>query len=150
MWVPNERVGLDVPATVAGAPRARGTALRTLRRRSSPRSAVERVLLRIARTGEAAHRPEPLLEIAPADARAAGLKEGGLAWVESSRGRLLLRVAFSEAQVSGQVFLPIHWSDSNASAAVVGRLVGASTTPGPPGVSIPVDTRIAIVLRQLA
>lgn len=87
----------------------------------------------MTRTGLAArlsaHRPEPLLEVAAEDAAAAGLREGGLAWVESARGRLLLRVAVSEGQVPGQIFLPIHWSDGNASAAVVSRLVGANLDP---------------------
>jgi assimilatory nitrate reductase catalytic subunit len=77
----------------------------------------------------AAHRPEPLVEIAPSDARAAGLEDGALARVESAHGAVLLRAAVSDAQQPGQVFLPIHWSGTNAAAAVVGRLVGAHLDP---------------------
>ncbi|EKV28969.1 Assimilatory nitrate reductase large subunit [Caenispirillum salinarum AK4] len=68
-----------------------------------------------------AHRPEPLVEVHPDDAGA--LIDGGLARVTSGLGSLLARVAVTEAQRPGEVFLPMHWSDTTAAAGAVGRLV---------------------------
>lgn len=83
----------------------------------------------------AAHRREPLLEIAPADALGHGLHDGGLARVSTSAGEAIYRVAFSEGQVPGQIFTPMHWSDSQGSMGRTGRLVPPLTDPhsGQPG-----------------
>ncbi|HSJ77498.1 MAG TPA: molybdopterin dinucleotide binding domain-containing protein, partial [Erythrobacter sp.] len=82
-----------------------------------------------------AHRREPLLEIAPADAHAHGLHDGGLARVSSPAGEATFRVALSEGQVPGQIFAPMHWSDSHGSMGRTGRLVPPLTDPhsGQPG-----------------
>ncbi|SIS39924.1 nitrate reductase [Insolitispirillum peregrinum] len=76
-----------------------------------------------------AHRPEPLLEIHPADAARHGLEDGQLAQVHSRHGELLVRIQHSDSQRQGDVFLPIHWSDSNSAKAVVSRLISAHADP---------------------
>ncbi len=83
----------------------------------------------------AAHRREPLLEIAPQDAVRFGLTEGGLAQVSSAAGQATYRVALSENQLPGQVFAPMHWSDAQGSMGRTGALVHPLTDPvsGQPG-----------------
>ncbi len=75
------------------------------------------------------HRSEPLLDIHPADAERLGLAAGDLARVESRYGATVLPVRLSTEQRSGEVFAPMHWTDSFTSAGPVGRLVGAVTDP---------------------
>lgn len=76
-----------------------------------------------------AHRPEPLLDVNPQDAAAHGLEQDGLARITSASGMVLARVSVTSDQPAGQVFLPIHWSDSSAAEAVVSRLIPARTDP---------------------
>ncbi len=81
------------------------------------------------------HRREPLLEVHPADARAYGLEEGGLASVETAQGRALFRVALAEGQQSGGIFVPMHWTDATSGEGRANRLPGQATDPhsGQPG-----------------
>ena len=67
--------------------------------------------------------PEPLLEIAAADAARQGLSDGALARVQSRFGEAVLRVQVASGQPQGQVFAPIHWSQSNSAAGGIGALV---------------------------
>jgi assimilatory nitrate reductase catalytic subunit len=67
--------------------------------------------------------PEPLLEIAPADAARDRLSDGALARVQSRFGEAVLRVQVTSGQPQGQVFAPIHWSRSNSAAGGIGALV---------------------------
>ncbi|WP_029013395.1 nitrate reductase [Niveispirillum irakense] len=87
----------------------------------------------MTRTGLAprlsAHRPEPLLEINPQDALAADLMEGDIARVTSLQGAVLMRVAVTEAQAQGQIFLPMHWNDLYASHGGIGRLFAGHVDP---------------------
>lgn len=82
-----------------------------------------------------AHRPEPLLEIAPADGEAHGLSDGGLAHIETTAGRSAYRVAFNEDQRAGEIFAPMHWTDANSGAGRTGLLVHPECDPvsGQPG-----------------
>lgn len=82
-----------------------------------------------------AHRREPLLEVAPADAARAGLADGGLGRVTTPAGSAIFRVAVSQGQAPGQVFVPMHWTDSMAASGRTGALVMARTDPhsGQPG-----------------
>jgi len=77
----------------------------------------------------AAHRPEPLLEIHPDDAGAAGLADGAIARVESAHGAVTVRARTTTDQPRGTAFLPIHWTDRFAADAVVGSLVAARVDP---------------------
>jgi assimilatory nitrate reductase catalytic subunit len=76
-----------------------------------------------------AHRPEPLLEIHPTDAQTADLLDGELARVISLQGDAILRVAITEAQRPGQVFIPMHWSDTLSARGAIGRLIAPHTDP---------------------
>ena len=75
------------------------------------------------------HTPEPFVEIHPADARATGLVHDGFARVTTRHGSGVFKVAVSEGQQPGSVFVPIHWSGETASAARVCDLVAANTDP---------------------
>ena len=66
---------------------------------------------------------EPFLEVSPADATRYGLQNGGLARASSPLGHIVLRVQVCEGQPEGQVFAPIHWSQSNASDGSVNTLI---------------------------
>jgi assimilatory nitrate reductase catalytic subunit len=76
-----------------------------------------------------AHRPEPFVEVHPADAAAHGLSHNGFAEVRTAHGRCILKVVVTAAQQRGSIFAPIHWSGLNASSARIGDLVGAATDP---------------------
>ena len=81
------------------------------------------------------HRREPLLEIAPADADARNIVDGGWAKVESKFGSTIYRVLVSESQAPGEVFAPIHFTDANSGGGRTGLLVHPLTDPvsGQPG-----------------
>jgi assimilatory nitrate reductase catalytic subunit len=76
-----------------------------------------------------AHRPEPFVEVHPADAEAYGLNHDGFAHVTTAHGRCVLKVVISAAQQRGSIFAPIHWSELNASSARIGDLVASVTDP---------------------
>jgi assimilatory nitrate reductase catalytic subunit len=76
-----------------------------------------------------AHRPEPFVEVHPADAQAHGLRHDGFATVRTAHGSCILKVAVSAAQRRGSIFAPIHWSDVNASSGRIGDLVAPVTDP---------------------
>ncbi len=75
------------------------------------------------------HAEEPLLDLHPADARARGIADGGLARIESRHGATVLRARLSMDQRRGEVFVPMHWTDLFTSAGPIGRLVGAACDP---------------------
>ena len=81
------------------------------------------------------HRREPLLEVHPADAAAAGVQDGALARVTSASGNSVFRVSVTEAQPRGQVFVPMHWSDALASGGRGNLLPDQAVDPvsGQPG-----------------
>ncbi|HTN14187.1 MAG TPA: molybdopterin-dependent oxidoreductase [Sphingomonadaceae bacterium] len=93
----------------------------------------------MTRTGLSAklslHRREPLLEVHPADAAHYNLRDGRLARVATPFGEAIYRVAFSEGQARGQIFVPMHWTDTMASAGRTGRLAQSLADPlsGQPG-----------------
>ncbi len=81
------------------------------------------------------HRREPLLEIHPEDAAAFGVSDTGLARVETKAGASVFRVHVTTGQRSGDVFVPMHWTDEMASAGRSNRLALAEVDPisGQPG-----------------
>ena len=87
----------------------------------------------MTRTGTAArlsaHRPEPLLEICAEDAARYRVKDGGLARINSKHGTSLMRVAITDAQAPGQVFVPMHWNDVYSAAGGIGRLTPPNVDP---------------------
>jgi assimilatory nitrate reductase catalytic subunit len=83
----------------------------------------------------ARHREEPLVEVHPADAARLGLASQGLARVSTPQGTSLYRVAISEGQREGELFVPIHWTDRNATGGRSGLLPRSLVDPhsGQPG-----------------
>ncbi|MBB3472218.1 nitrate reductase [Sphingomonas sp. BK345] len=83
----------------------------------------------------ARHREEPLVELHPDDAATAGVTDGGLARVTTPQGETLYRARVTDAQRPGELFVPIHWTDRNASGGRTGRLTRAQVDPfsGQPG-----------------
>ncbi len=68
------------------------------------------------------HRREPVLAVHPRDAAAAGLDNGGLARVVTPQGAALFRVALDDGQRPGEIFVPMHWSDTLAGEGRANRL----------------------------
>ena len=87
----------------------------------------------MTRTGKAArltqHFTEPFVEIHPEDAATTGVKNAQLAVIRSALGSITVRTLVSDSQRPGSVFVPIHWTDQQASSARVDRLVPARTDP---------------------
>lgn len=81
------------------------------------------------------HRREPLLEVHPTDAANAGVNDRGLARVVSPSGAALFRVAVTDAQRIGEVFVPMHWTDAMAGEGRGNRAVHRRVDPisGQPG-----------------
>jgi assimilatory nitrate reductase catalytic subunit len=75
------------------------------------------------------HRREPLLEIHPVDATAQGLADGGLARIETAAGASVFRVACRESQRRGDLFVPMHWTDTMAGEGRANRLPGQDCDP---------------------
>lgn len=109
----------------------------------------------MTRTGFSAklahHRREPLVEINPADAAAAGIAQGDLCKVTTPAGTSLYRATLSAGQGRGGIFVPMHWTDLTAAAETgrTGRLASADTDPvsGQPGFK---DTPARIARADLA
>ncbi|MFY7835717.1 MAG: molybdopterin-dependent oxidoreductase [Novosphingobium sp.] len=83
----------------------------------------------------AQHRREPLLEVHPDDAAAAGVVDGALARVISANGTSVFRANVTDGQGRGQVFVPMHWTDAMASGGRGNLLPDQSADPvsGQPG-----------------
>jgi assimilatory nitrate reductase catalytic subunit len=75
------------------------------------------------------HLPEPFVEINPADAAAAGIAEGSIARVQTAKGSCVLRAHLSTLVDPGMIFVPMHWSLANSSAANIGSLVHKHCDP---------------------
>jgi assimilatory nitrate reductase catalytic subunit len=76
-----------------------------------------------------AHIAEPFVEMHPSDVQRLGLDQGALARVESAAGSADLRVLINDGQKPGTLFVPIHWSAENSSAARIGALVHSLADP---------------------
>ncbi len=75
------------------------------------------------------HRREPVVAVHPRDAAAAGLDDGGLARVITRQGVVLFRVAHDDGQRPGEIFVPMHWSDTLAGEGRANRLPGQLVDP---------------------
>jgi assimilatory nitrate reductase catalytic subunit len=75
------------------------------------------------------HKPEPFVEINPADAERYGLAANALATIESRWGSMLARVQLSEGQLQGNIFVPMHWTEQYACRGRMGALVNPATDP---------------------
>jgi ferredoxin-nitrate reductase len=74
---------------------------------------------------------EPILELHPDDAAAAGIAEGDLALVSSRRGELRLRVQLVTGIARGVAFAPFHWGalHSASGAGAVNEATHRATDP---------------------
>jgi anaerobic selenocysteine-containing dehydrogenase len=67
----------------------------------------------LTRTGKApalrTRTPEPLLELHPRDARAAGVADGDFVEITSRRGKAVAQCRVTETIRAGTCFLPFHW-----------------------------------------
>ncbi|MDD5035641.1 MAG: molybdopterin-dependent oxidoreductase [Methylococcaceae bacterium] len=75
------------------------------------------------------HLPEPYAELHPTDAARHGIRAGELVRLQSRWGEALARAQISQDQQTGTVFMPMHWSDSYASQALVNALVNPVADP---------------------
>ena len=72
---------------------------------------------------------EPYLEIHPEDASECELIEGGLARIESRWGATVARVRMAAGQRRGEIFAPIHWTETASSSGHVGLAVNPARDP---------------------
>ncbi len=63
------------------------------------------------------HRAEPYVEVCAADAVRLNLREAELTSIQGPHGSAVVRVLISDAVSHGEVFQPMHWSNSFASAS---------------------------------
>lgn len=87
----------------------------------------------MTRTGKASalsrHIDQPYIAISPFDAKALNVTDKQVVSVSNDLGDLLLRVKVTSEQSPGQVFVPIHWTRTHASAAVVSSLISSIVDP---------------------
>ena len=77
----------------------------------------------------ASHLAEPFVDMNAADALRFGARDGSLVRVVTRWGRMVARLRTSGEIARGSIFVPIHWSGTNASDARVGALVSPSVDP---------------------
>lgn len=75
------------------------------------------------------HKPEPFVEIHPADALFYGVVANTLVIVDSQWGSMLARVQITDSQKQGTVFVPMHWTEQYASHGRMGALVNPEIDP---------------------
>jgi assimilatory nitrate reductase catalytic subunit len=75
------------------------------------------------------HKPEPFVEVHPADARCYELLPNTLATIESRWGSMIARVQVTDSQQQGSLFVPMHWTEQLASRGRMGALVNPIVDP---------------------
>lgn len=75
------------------------------------------------------HKPEPFVEVHPADARHYALLPNTLAVIESRWGSMIARVQITDSQQQGSLFVPMHWTEQYASRGRMGALVNPVVDP---------------------
>ena len=87
----------------------------------------------MTRTGKASvlteHSPFPLLDIHERDAKNFNLSNNDLVKLHNPLGEAIISIRINDNVKAGQLFLPIHWSDQNTTAAAVNRLYHGITDP---------------------
>jgi assimilatory nitrate reductase catalytic subunit len=76
-----------------------------------------------------AHRAEPYVEISSTDAARLNMRDAELAIVDGANGASVLRVLLTEAVSPGEVFQPMHWSNTFASASKANAATRGITDP---------------------
>jgi assimilatory nitrate reductase catalytic subunit len=75
------------------------------------------------------HAPEPFVEVHPADAEAAGVKEGALTRIQTAQGEAVALARLSHRQRRGGIFMPMHWTDAFAPSGRSNHLIAANVDP---------------------
>jgi assimilatory nitrate reductase catalytic subunit len=75
------------------------------------------------------HIAEPFCEIHPKDAMRLGVRTADLVKIENERGSAIVRASVTLRQQQGHVFIPMHWNDSFAADARIGKLVSGAVDP---------------------
>jgi assimilatory nitrate reductase catalytic subunit len=75
------------------------------------------------------HKPEPFVEVHPADAQRHALLPNTLAVIESRWGSMIARVQITGSQQQGMLFVPMHWTEQYASQGRMGALVNPVVDP---------------------
>ncbi|CAE7866524.1 nasD [Symbiodinium microadriaticum] len=87
----------------------------------------------MTRTGKAArlssHLAEPFLALSSADADKNSIEDDQLVEATTPFGTAILRARVTDDQPAGQVFMPMHWTDTYSAAATVGRLSSPHADP---------------------
>ncbi|WP_419535613.1 molybdopterin-dependent oxidoreductase [Endozoicomonas sp.] len=87
----------------------------------------------MTRTGLSArlnqHTDEPFLAIHPDDAERYRLSDQALCQISSEFGKAVVRVQVSDAQRSGEVFMPMHWTRQHSESGFSGVLVNPVLDP---------------------
>ena len=76
-----------------------------------------------------AHVAEPTAAFHPADAADLGLADRGLVRLSTEHATTTLRGVVDLGQRRGEIFVPMHWTDSFAGAGPVARMVAAAVDP---------------------
>jgi assimilatory nitrate reductase catalytic subunit len=87
----------------------------------------------MTRTGLSArlmqHRGEPYVDVNPRDANKLGVSAGDLVSVSNGGGEVIARALVSLHVSEGDIFVPMHWSGTFASAARINAVIEGSTDP---------------------
>jgi assimilatory nitrate reductase catalytic subunit len=75
------------------------------------------------------HAPEPVLDIHPDDAAAAGVVDGALTRVITPQGEAVATARLTDRQRRGELFLPMHFTDAFAPSGRANVLVAAHVDP---------------------
>ncbi|MFT5419341.1 MAG: assimilatory nitrate reductase catalytic subunit [Candidatus Endobugula sp.] len=75
------------------------------------------------------HKPEPYVQLHPQDARCFNLKDGDIAEVYNTFGKVKARVLLSNEMKAGHLFIPIHWTDVGSSHGKVCNIVSPEVDP---------------------
>ena len=74
-------------------------------------------------------RPEPNVDVHPADLERIGASDGDYVEVASRRGRIVLRAAASDRQLPGSVFIPFHFREAAANLLTIDELDPSGKIP---------------------
>jgi assimilatory nitrate reductase catalytic subunit len=75
------------------------------------------------------HIPEPVMLLHPDDAKVRQIIDGSIINISNTLSDMLIRVSISKSVREGEVFAPIHWSNSNTSSGPVNQLIHANYDP---------------------
>jgi assimilatory nitrate reductase catalytic subunit len=75
------------------------------------------------------HTPEPVIEMHPSDAEAAGVRDGALTCIETADGQAAAVARVSDRQRRGSLFMPMHWTDAYAPSGKVNAMTTGAVDP---------------------